>query len=72
MRIIGSTVGAPPHGISKYLVKIIQNTLKKSQNKLKILLNLSAKQKHGKYPQLKTNYHMMSLTYTHLFPLTKL
>ena len=35
MRTVLSTIGAPPYGISKYLVKIIQPTLNKSQHKIK-------------------------------------
>ena len=35
MRTVVSTIGAPPYGISKYLVKIIQPTLNKSQHKIK-------------------------------------
>ena len=30
-----STIGTPPHGISKYLVRIIQPTLNNSQHKIK-------------------------------------
>ena len=35
MRTVVSTIGTPPYGISKYLVKIIQPTLNKSQHKIK-------------------------------------
>ena len=35
MRTVVSTIGTPLDGISKYLVKIIQPTLKKSQHKIK-------------------------------------
>ena len=35
MRTVVSTIGAPPYGVSKYLVKIIQPTLNKSQHKNK-------------------------------------
>ena len=35
MRVIVSTIGTPPYGISKYLVDIIQPTLNKSQHKVK-------------------------------------
>ena len=35
MRVIVSTIGTPPFGISKYLVGIIQPTLNKNQHKLK-------------------------------------
>ena len=35
MRVIVSTIGALPYGISKYLVDIIQPTLNKSQHKVK-------------------------------------
>ena len=35
MRTVVSTRGTPPYGISKYLVKIIQRTLNKSQRKIK-------------------------------------
>ena len=35
MRTVVSTTGTPPYGISKYLVKIIQLTLNKSQHKIK-------------------------------------
>ena len=35
MRVIVSTIGTPPYGISKYLVDIIQPTLNKNQHKLK-------------------------------------
>ena len=34
MRTVVSTIGTPPYGISKYLVKIIQPTLNKSQHKI--------------------------------------
>ena len=33
MRVIVSTIGTPPYGISKYLVDIIQPTLNKNQHK---------------------------------------
>ena len=36
MRTAVSTIGTSPYGISKYLVKIIQPLLKKSQHKIKI------------------------------------
>ena len=35
MRTVVSIIGAPPYGISKYLVKIIQPTLNKRQYKIK-------------------------------------
>ena len=35
MRTVVSAVRTPPYGISKYLVKIIQHTLNKSQHKIK-------------------------------------
>ena len=35
MRIIVSTIGTPPYGISKYLIDIIQTTLNKNQHKVK-------------------------------------
>ena len=35
MRVIVSTIGTPPYGISKYLVDIIQPTLNKNQYKVK-------------------------------------
>ena len=35
MRTVVSTIGTPPSGISKYLVKVIQPTLNKSQQKIK-------------------------------------
>ena len=35
MRVIVSTIGTPPYGISKYLVDIIQPTLNKNQHKVK-------------------------------------
>ena len=35
MCTVVSTIGTPPHGISKYLVKIIRPTLNKSQHKIK-------------------------------------
>ena len=35
MRIVVSTIGTPPYGNSKYLVKVIQPTLNKSQHKIK-------------------------------------
>ena len=35
MRTVVSTVETPPNGISKYLIKIIQPTLNKSQHKIK-------------------------------------
>ena len=35
MCTVVSTIGTPPYGISKYLVKIIQSTLNKSQHKIK-------------------------------------
>ena len=35
MRVIVSTIGTPPYGISKYLVDMIQPTLKKNQHKVK-------------------------------------
>ena len=35
MRVIASTVGTPPYGISKYLVDIIQPTLNKNHRKVK-------------------------------------
>ena len=34
MRTIVSTIGTPAYGISKYLVKIIQSTLNKNNNKI--------------------------------------
>ena len=34
-RVILSTIGTPPYGISKYLVDILQPTLNKNQHKLK-------------------------------------
>ena len=36
MRTAVSTIGTSPYGISKYLVKIIQPLLNKSQHKIKI------------------------------------
>ena len=35
MRVIVSTIGAPPYGISKYLVDIILPKLNKNQHKVK-------------------------------------
>ena len=35
MRVIVSTIGTPPHGISKYLVDISQPTLNKNKGKVK-------------------------------------
>ena len=35
MRAVVSTIGTPPYGISKYLVKINQPTLDKSLHKIK-------------------------------------
>ena len=35
MRLVVSTIGTPPHGISAYLVKIIQHTLNKNPTRLK-------------------------------------
>ena len=35
MRIVVSTIGTPPHGLSAYLVKIIQHTLDKNKSRLK-------------------------------------
>ena len=35
MRLVVSTIGTPPHGISAYLVKIIQHTLNKNPRRLK-------------------------------------
>ena len=35
MRTVASTIETPPYGISKYLLKIIQPTLNKSQHKIK-------------------------------------
>ena len=35
MRTVVSTIGGPPYGICKYLVKIIQPTLQNSQHKIK-------------------------------------
>ena len=35
MRVVVSTIGSPPYGISSYLVKIIQPTLDKCENRLK-------------------------------------
>ena len=35
MRVVLSTIGTPPYGISKYLVDIIQPTLNKNQHKVK-------------------------------------
>ena len=35
MRLVVSTIGTPPHGISAYLVKIIQHTLNKNPSRLK-------------------------------------
>ena len=35
MQVIVSTIGAPPYGISKYLVDIIQPTLNKNHHKVK-------------------------------------
>ena len=72
MRTVVSTIATPPYGISKYLVKIIQSTLNKSQHKIKNSVEFVNEAKTWKYPQLKPKYHMKSLTYTHLFPLTKL
>ena len=36
MRVIVSTIGTPPYGISKYLVDVIQPTLNKNHQKVKI------------------------------------
>ena len=35
MRLVVSTIGTPPHGISAYLVKVIQHTLNKNKTRLK-------------------------------------
>ena len=35
MRVIVSTIGTPPYGITKYLVDIIQPTLSKNHHKVK-------------------------------------
>ena len=35
MRTVVSTIGTPPYGISRYLVKIIQPAQNKSQHKIK-------------------------------------
>ena len=67
-----SAIRTPFYGISKYLVKIIQPTLNKSQDRIKISAEFSNEAKHGKYPQLKFKDLMMSLTYIHLFFLKKL
>ena len=39
MRTVVSTIGTPPYGISKYLVKIIQPLLNKNQHKIKIYVD---------------------------------
>ena len=71
MRVIASTTGSPPYGISRYLVDIIQPTLKKNQHIVKTQNHLFRKLKHGKLNQMKYKIHMMSQTFIHQYPSMK-
>ena len=67
MRVIVSTIGTPPYGISKYLVDISQPTLNKSKDKVNTQNHLFRKLKPEKLNQMKYKFHTMSQTFIHQY-----
>ena len=77
MRTVVSTIGTPPYGISKYLVKIIQPTLNNRQHKIKNSVEFVNEAKTWKISptEIQVSHDVVNLdkaTHTHLSPLTKL
>ena len=56
MRTIVSTIQTPAHGISKYLVQIIQPTLNKNNNKIQNSTSFTHEAKDWNLNQLKPKY----------------
>ena len=65
MRIIVSTIGTPPHGLSSYLVKVIQNTLNKNKSRLK---NSSSFVEVAKTLDIAPNEIQVSYDVVNLYP----
>ena len=63
MRTVVSTIGTPPYGISKYLVKIIQSTLNKSQHKIKNAVEFVTEAKTWKISptEIQVSYNVVNL-----------
>ena len=63
MRTVVSTIGIPPYGISKYLVKIIQSKLNKSQHKIKNSVEFVNKAKTWKISptEIQVSYDVVNL-----------
>ena len=72
MRTVLSTIGKPPYGTSKYLAKIIQPALNKSQHKIKNSVEFVNEAKTWKISPTEIQLSYDVVNYTHLFPLTKL
>ena len=65
MRIVVSTVGTPPHGISGYLVNIIQNTLNKNDSRL---INSTSFVTKAKTWKISPNEVQVSYDVVNLYP----
>ena len=71
MRVIVSTIGTPPYGISKYLVDIIQPTLNKNQHKVKNSKSFVSQAQTWKIEPDEIQVYMMSQTFIHQYPSIK-
>ena len=71
MRVIASTIGRPPYGISKYLVDIIQPTLNKNQHKVKNSKSFVSQAQTWKIEPDEIQVYMMSQTFIHQYPSIK-
>ena len=65
MRAVVSTVRSPPHGTSKYLVKIIQSTLNKNKHRV---LNSSSFVEEAKQWNISSNEIQTSFDVLNLYP----
>ena len=65
MRVIVSTIGTPPYGISKYLVDISQPTFNKNQDKAKHSKSFVSQAQTWKIEPDEIQVHMMSQTFIH-------
>ena len=65
MRVIVSTIGAPPYGISKYLVDIIQPTLNKNRHKVKNSKSFASQAQTWK---IEPDQMQVSYDVTNLYP----
>ena len=65
MRAVVSTIGSPPYGTSKYLVKIIQPTINKNKHRV---LNLYSFVEEAKEWNISPNETQISFDVVNLYP----